>query len=325
MSEVVLLRNSERSTYRRCRQKWQWSYVDGLAPPRSKGALAFGSLAHEALAAYYKPGRKRGPHPAKTFLELYDEAEDDFAQWDEEGNRIPARQLGEELLVAYIEKYGKDSHLEIIHPEQTFAIDVYDKQGRYLVTLVGTFDAVYRNLMTGRIGLLEHKTGKAIVEVQVNSGYGEQGFTYWWAANLWLRHEGVIKEHDLLDAVLFNWLRKALPDKRPKNPQGHALNKDGSVSKRQPKPLFARQEMIFGGENAMARINQRIRMEAWEMAQVKAGKLPVYKNPTKDCSWECPFYAPCEVQEMGGDYQSILDLEFVERDPYEDHDLEDEE
>lgn len=325
-AEIVLLRNSERSSYRRCRLKWHWSYNLRLGPMREKGALAFGTMCHVALAEYYPPGYKRGPHPALTFERLYNEHPQTFSQWDEEGNKIPALELGIAMLNGYVEAYGKDDHIDIIQPEMPMAIDVYDKNSKYVCTWVGRSDAVYRNRAKKRrpVGLLEHKTAKTIEdEVRINTGYGDQGLGYWWAANNYLRHEGLIPEDVELEHVLFNWLRKALPDDRPKDAAGQALNKDGSVSKRQPRPLFHRWPLEFG-EGELDTINRRIRAEAWEMQQVRKGKAPLYKNPTMNCKWDCAFKEACELHEMGADWESVLELEFQPWDPYSDHEILDE-
>lgn len=353
--EEVMLRNSERSTYRRCRQKWQWSYLDQRESKHFKGALSFGTLVHEALAIYYPPGTERGPHPAEVFAELYDAEAHKFDQWDDEGNRVPARDLGIAMCKGYVDRYGTDPMIEVIAPEQPYAIDVLDRQGNYLVTMVGTFDALARNLKTDRIILLEHKTAKSIELVQVNSGYGEQGLTYFWAAEIVGHHEGLLAEDEHVDGVLFNFLRKALPDERPQREDGVALNKPskdaiveackaeglnpkgtiptltdrlldagwterriellGEPSKIQPSPLFERQEMLFGPDE-LDSINTRIRKEAWEMSQVRQGKIPIYKNPSKDCSWDCAFKDACELHEMGQDYEAVLEMDFKPWNPY---------
>lgn len=363
MSQLVLLRNSERSTYRRCRQKWEWSYVRKLEPKLRAKPLTFGTMVHQALAAWYVPGKKRGQHPAEAFIEIYDaDAEEKgrgFDQWDDDGNKVDARELGWAMLNGYVEQYGKDDKYTILQSEMTFQIDVYDKQGRYLCTFVGSVDGPARNRDTGKVVLFEHKTAKAIQDVRINSGYGEQGLTYWWALNTWLHHTGELKEGELIDEVLFNFLRKGFPDARPRNAAGHYLNlpkKDalvaalaardlylpgkptmdvlsaacvdhgidpsllGEPSAKQPRPLFDRQPMPLG-PNELHNFERRLRMDAYEMQFARTGKLPINKNPTKDCDWDCPFKFACEVHEMGGDYETILEYEFKEWDPYEAHEL----
>lgn len=321
-------------------------------------------MVHGALAAWYIPGKKRGQHPAEAFIEIYDADCDSnggvgFDQWDDEGTRIDARELGWAMLTEYVNEYGNDSDWEILQPEMAFQIDVYDKQGRYLCTLVGSVDGPARNRKTGRIALFEHKTAKSIKEVRINSGYGEQGLTYWWALNMWLRHIGELKEGQLVDQVIYNFLRKGFPDERPRNANGYALNKPkkddliaalaakdiylpgkptielltsacteagiqpellGEISAKQPAPLFDRQPLELG-ETELLRFQRRLRMQAWEMNEVRAGRIPIYKNPTMDCDWDCPFKFACEIHEMGGDHEAVLEFEFKEWSPYEAHEL----
>lgn len=364
--ELVLQRNSERSTYRRCRLKWDWSYNLKLNPPRDKGALVLGRLAHKALEIRYPPGRKRGPHPAKTFEKLYRRGDYDFSQWDEEGNKVDALELGLAMMNGYVAEYGADDHIEIIQPECTIQIDVCDRQGNYICTWVGTADAAYMDLARSSprrkvVGALEHKTAKSIEEeLTIVSGYGEQALSYTWALDMWLHHNDHLPADQHLDHVKFNWLKKALPDERPVNEHGQSLNmpkKDallnklmeigvscyssmkveelsallvkhkvnplllGEPSKRQPGKLFHRWNMDVSQGN-LKEINRRIRAEAWEMAQVRAGKLPIIKNPTKDCKWDCPFQEACELHEMGAEFEDMLEMEFTTWNPYEDHELE---
>lgn len=359
------MRNSERSTFRRCRLKWHWSYNLGLTPPREKGALTFGTLVHEALATYYPPGRKRGTAPAITFEKLYLAQKRKFDQWDEEGNRVDALELGLSMLTEYLSEYGADDHIEIIAPEIPLAVDVYDKAGRYVCTWVGRGDAAYIDLSRSRprrpcVGLLEHKTAKAIPEqLSIISGYGEQGQSYDWASSIVFETQGILPEGARIDHVLFNWLKKSLPSDKTRNAQGHVLNlpkKDaliakaaelqidvgkkptvdsltalleaagvdvpmlGEPAKRQPGPLLHRYPIDYG-RNEHQSINFRIREEAREMRLVRDGKLRLLKNPTKDCDWDCPFKSACELHEMGGDYQSVLELEFEKWNPYDSYEL----
>lgn len=361
--QQVLLRTSERKTYRGCRWAWNVKYLHGLEPKGRRGALSFGTLIHAALEGYYPPGDSRGDDPVETFLNLYDEQQAAFDQWDEEGNRIPARELGEAMLRGYLDEYGNDSELTIITPELGFQIDVYDHRGDYLVTYVGKIDAAARHRKHGKVVLLEHKTAKSIEFVRINSDYGEQGLSYWWAATRWLRHIGELGEDEHIDQVLYNFLRKGMPDERPRNEQGHCLNKPskdaivaaceseglvtkgtipvltdrlldagwtehdvallGEPSKIQPAPLFHRQPLDLG-QNQLEQFEKRLRQEAWEMGQVRKGNIPTYKSPSSWTCRMCDLRDICEVHEMGGDWEGMLELDFKEWDPYSDHELDSE-
>jgi hypothetical protein len=362
---LILSRGSELRTFRRCRLKWHWNYQKRLDPKRKKGALTFGTLVHKALEVYYPPGRERGPHPAETFEGLFVDNVEQFDQWDEEGNKIDALELGVAMLQGYVKRWGEDDYIEIIAPEQPFEIDVYDENDNYLVTFVGIFDTIALSHKTGRVFILEHKTAKSIKDVRINSGYGDQGLGYCWAANYWLRDNGVLKKRESVDGVMFNFLRKALPSDKPLDKMGRVLNKPkkerlmlecasigisvvnprtvegatralkeygyddyqiaqlGEVSKVQAPPLFQRQELIID-ESTLATFEKRIRKQAFDMQKVREKRLPIYKNPTMDCEWDCPFVNACELHEMGGDWQSMLDLEFSKWEPYEFHELEEE-
>lgn len=341
--------------------KWEWGYNLRHSTPQPKGALTFGTMCHSALELWYPPGRERGIHPAETFARIYDEQPDVFSQWDEEGNRVPARDLGIAMMNGYVEQYGEDKTIEILQPEIPMQIDILDRNGKYLCTFVCKGDAAYRDLRTGRVGFLEHKTAKAVPEeVFVNTGYGDAALAYYWAAELWFKEQGWLEAGEHVDHVRFNWLKKALPDSRPRNESGHYLNKPGKdalaaaceaaglptkgtiaalserlvacgytefdieqlgeVSKVQTGSLFSRFQMDFG-PGQLARINERLRHEAYMMAQARAGKIPILKNPTKDCAWKCEFKNACELHEMGGDWESVLELEMVPWDPYSDHEM----
>lgn len=320
----VLVRTSERSTFRRCPQKWYWRYVDRLAPVREKGALVFGTGVHHALEHYYPPGKKRGPHPARTFEEWFAEHSSSFSQWDDEGNKVDALDLGVAMLEQYVDTYGKDPDIEVIQPEMSVSVDVYDDKGRYVCTLVGKIDTVVRLRSTGRLLLWDHKTAKTIEQnMGVIGGYPEQGLSYLWLATHFLRSEGTLGEDEFIDGIVFNWLRKALPDDRPQNEDGHYLNKDGSVSKRQPPPFFYRQELRVA-PRSLVEWQRRLVREQWVRERMADGRFPLYKSPTKDCSWDCEFRDMCELHEMGADWKAVRDFELTTWDPYSDHELEEE-
>lgn len=356
----LLLRNSERTTYLRCRQKWEWAWIDGWQPRVAAPALRFGTLIHNALAAYYKPGKKRGPHPAEVFDELY-KAElaeaSKFGFRDEDGDWHEAGILGIEMLNHYIDHYGNDGHIEIISPEQPFQVDLANpKTGKYLVTPVGTFDAIIRDLSIGKVGLFEHKTATSISTTHLS--LDEQAGTYHALAGSWLQEQGILKDGEEIDFILYNFLRKAMRDERPRNERGYYLNKPkkadlqwacvqhdlpetgkveelkarlekagvdpdqyGEISKSQPPPHFVR-ERVDRDEPDRQMLLSRIRAQAWEMKQIEKGKMPIYKRPTQGCGGgmgesKCAFFDVCELHETGSDWEETLKLTHTKWDPYE--------
>lgn len=62
----------------------------------------------------------------------------------------------------------------------------------------------------------------------------------------------------------------------------------------------------------------RISEEAQVMAEIRAGRHPVLKTPTKECRW-CKFFDICELDESGGDTEYFRETTMKEYDPYFDH------
>lgn len=324
MTGPPLIRMSERKDFKRCPQRWYWAWRMGLnTKGRAADALWFGTGVHIALAEWYcGPGLKRGPHPAETWLSWSKEEMTKIRtaisdNWEEDV-WVEARELGEFMLDGYVEEYGRDDSWHVIAPEQTFQIDIpFRNKDGIMATHAGTFDLVYRDLIDDSIWLGEHKTAK-----QVTLGHlplDDQAGTYWAVAGKTLGHQGVLRKGDTIEGIMYNFLRKGMPDERPVNEKGQSLNKDGSVSKIQPKPLFHR-EPVYRTRSERAAQLRRIQDEATWMAAARKAPDRIYKTPTRDCEWDCKFFEMCQLHEKGGtDWIEFQEAVFTQRDPYADH------
>jgi hypothetical protein len=305
--------------------------MDHRQAASAPGALRFGTLVHKALELYYKPGRKRGPHPAKTFERIYHEdakahLDAGFSVWDDE-EWVDALPLGIAMLNGYVQRYkDEDAEYEVISSEQTFQVPVrvpaYNGVPAFTAWAVGTFDGVWRHLTTKRFSFKEFKTATAISLDGLS--LDEQAGMYWTYGPRWLKRRGMLAPDDNIADIIYTFLRKSAPDPSARtDAEGHVLNKDGSVSKRQPAPYFARVP-VYRDEADRLRMHERIKAEAREMWQAHAGQLYLYKNPgyllVPNCRG-CPVREACEVHEAGGDWSSVLDMTTVTWDPYEAHEL----
>ena len=367
-----MLRNSERSSFKRCQQAWDWAWVEGLERRgRVAQPLWFGTGVHLSLANWYcGPGLKRGPHPAETWSEYAKDVIETVkipGLNDEDGDQfVNARDLGISMMENYVKTYGKDEHMYIIQPEQTFSIDVpwpklpeghlllaLAERKKLLTKLVGTYDLAYRDLIAEQIWLEEHKTAAAISTAHLS--LDDQGGTYFATASRALEKQGLIKKGERLRGIEYNFLRKGLPDPRPRNTDGAYTNKPGKkhyhavlseagikfklsskldelkelsddaglvvvgdVSKRQPAPLFLR-ERIHRTSRERASQLRRIQQEAVQIELVRSGVTAPSKNPTRDCSRFCQFHDLCELDERGGDTKDFKARVFGKRDVYADH------
>jgi hypothetical protein len=317
-----MVRTSERKAFRTCPQAWWWQYREGLTPKgRPAGALWFGTGVHFALAEWYQPGLRRGVRPATTFNkwvgkethELIAAGKDKFGETEYEDARV----LGVSMLQGYIEKYGKDESLETIAVEQPFQIDILDEDGNYVCTAVGTLDGVTYDNLDGFIYLWEHKTAAQISTAFLS--LDDQAGTYFAVSSIVLREQGLLAKDERIAGVLYNYLRKGKPDDRPKDERGHYLNKDGSVSAKQPAPLYHR-EVIERNAGEVNRQIARLRDDAVHMMAVREGKMPLIKNTNFRCP-QCKFFELCQLDEKGNQkaVTAYKRLSFTVQDPYADH------
>jgi hypothetical protein len=218
----------------------------------------------------------------------------------------------------------------------------------------GTYDATWRHAETGQIWLDEHKTAKTISIAHLD--LDPQAGSYWAMAGRTLRDEGLIGPRERLAGIEYNFLRKGVPDERPKDAQGYYTNKPtkanyiaaltqyyhgippaknlkledleaaatkvgltvlGDRSKQQSAPLFQRVPVHRTSKERNSQL-VRLQSEGLQMAAIKDGILPIVKNPTRDCGF-CVFHDMCALHEAGGNWQDFKRAGFRREDPYADH------
>jgi len=228
----VMVRTSERTMFTKCRQAWWWSYVEKREPIEQwSKALMFGTMIHRCLAAYYIPetrkNRRRGPHPAQTFVKLYDVMDANgkaFNVRTDDEFWVDALDLGVAMMENYIDEWRQeDKDIVVLYPEMPFQYVLRDPDtGKPLCMYVGETDALIRRVSTGRLGLFEHKTAGTISTTHLF--LDEQASSYWTILPKWLVANGIVKGTDNIDFMLYNYLRKAEKDDRVRNSAGVALN-----------------------------------------------------------------------------------------------------
>lgn len=226
-ASVPTLRTSERATFKRCAWRWLQEYRYGYRPRGIQAdALWFGIGIHEALAPWYQRGTRRGPHPADTwhswvgdevaFAKTYLDDSYDSGVWED------AAELGEAMLEAYVDHYGKDSQWSIISIEQPFSVKI-NRHGKVVAVFASRWDGVLRDLANGKIYLLENKTASQIMTAYLE--LDDQGGSYWAVASAVLRAKGVLKPGEEIAGIIYNFLRKTKPDDRPQDAEGLYHNK----------------------------------------------------------------------------------------------------
>lgn len=350
----ILLRTSERKTFKRCPAKWWWAWREGLVPVDPKpGPLWFGTGLHLVWQHYYGyRGHKRGKTPLKVWREFVGDTMATVYEESPDGELIvhDALELGEAMIGAYLDKYQGDPQWYVLATEYPFEQEFKGRDGR-MIRYAGKLDLVARNEEDGLLYLWDHKHVKTIDTRYL--ALDDQAGSYWAVAPDVLVRDKIVPEGTQLAGIMFNFLRKALPDDRPVNEQGMATNKPqkahfeealakaglnpvgtvatlkeraekaglmvlGDVSARQPKSLFARETVWRTPQERHSQL-AKIVNEAQHMNLVRTRQLPILKNPTSDCSWDCPFVAMCELQEQRADWRDFKGLAYRAEDPYADH------
>jgi hypothetical protein len=218
------------------------------------------------------------------------------------------------MLEEYTDYYGRDTQWDIISIEQPFRVRI-TRDGTPIAYFISRWDGVLRNAEDGKVYLLENKTASQITLAYLE--LDDQAGSYWAVASQLLRSQGILKPNEPIAGIIYNFLRKAKPDERPMNVDGLHLNKDGSVSKKQPPQAFVRQVIERSSKEQRTQL-ERIADEVAVMNAIRKGILPVTKTVTKDCTY-CPFWTPCTLHERGSDsYKTVLRNNYRQADPYAD-------
>jgi hypothetical protein len=235
--QPVLMRTSERGDFKRCQWMWYQRWVLGLTSQRVPTWAWFGTAVHKAMEVRYPLGKKRG-HMADV-LQAFEDAVDgqvgkiytEGLELDEE-EVVNATELGKAMLRGYHRRYGRDQHWQVIHSEQPFQINVHHPvTGKLLLVYCGTFDMVVWDTAVKRFYVVDHKTRKTFPAIWTFYDLNDQGGSYLWVAPEVLEHLGVFTKRDSrkVEGIIFNALKKALPDDRPRNALGEATNKPTKV------------------------------------------------------------------------------------------------
>lgn len=355
-----LLRTSERNDFKRCPWLWHETWLKGLRSQREPTWAWFGTAIHRALEIRYPVGDKRGS--MGDVHDAFDESLDGQTRriWTEGGSLedeevVDARTLGHAMLDGYAEEYGEDKAWTVLHTEQPFQINVPhpDKSGRILVVYAGTWDLAVWDKVDKVFKIVDHKTRKTFPSNWEFYNMNDQQGSYLWVAKEVLVHKGILKKTDTIDGLIFNALKKAMPDTRPVNADGQACNKPtkqhyldalgyataprgltvadlaeqaasrgitvyGDPSVQQPTPRYHRHE-VFADDRKRVAQARKVQAEALVMEEMRSGRLPIFKVPTEDCV-RCQIFEYCELDDVDPlEARDFAAATLTARDPYRDH------
>jgi hypothetical protein len=238
--------------------------------------------------------------------------------------------LGEAMMIAYQRFYGKDKDVYVLAVELPLEFSIPDRQGNVIAMHRLKPDMVYRDRHRD-VWLMENKTAAQIRTEHLV--IDDQARPYGVMAELALRKLGIIPASSGFSGIMYNFVRKALPDEREMNEKGLYLNKNGTVSKRQPTPMFLRHPVKLT-RPAKRRALERIQDEVIEITTLTKiirdrSERKVFdfhrlgKTPHSSCAKTCQFFTMCVADEQGTDIRDMERSMFDRRDPYDYEDTTD--
>lgn len=267
-----------------------------------------------------------------------------WTKWrDEDDEWHTYRELGEAMLVGYVDHFKEqDREYLVLAVEQRFSTPIRIPPNEPALVApspsiyVGTFDRILYHLPSRRLLFGDYKTTKTDPTKNAHLSLDEQAGAYFALGPDWLAHEApealrkrIVEkaahlpaahrravEEFRFDGILYDFLKKALPDDRPVNDDGYALNVNGTVSKRQPGPLFGR-EMVYRDAGDRRRVLRRIYEDAKEIGKMRRGELAIKKSPDRFICIGCQFIDMCELHESEADWEAFRDGMYEDWDPYD--------
>jgi hypothetical protein len=349
---TAYIRTSDRITYRRCRRKWNWadSKRRNLQSNQAASPLWLGSGLHycfedfhgprnhehprDALQAYYDATLNSGlqiPSDAEDLLVLGKGMMDYYEGWLEHRDPLTTFVVdGEPQVEVQIFIEIPKEHLIPYCPDPSI-LDEYDQ---ILYSL--TIDRVIIDEL-GRLWVVEYKSAKNFqwmhleTDQQVTSytwGTGIKYPGYQIAGTIYQQHKKQIlqppaflastklfstsKRQKTSRAMYINALRNLYGnDERVWPAENRLFLQFLDTQESHTADHLIRRDYVERNENQVASEYQKILMEIPEMLNPNT---PIYPNPTRDCSWDCPFQTPCIGIDSGEDYEHELEVTTMRRD-----------
>jgi len=284
---TIRIRNSEIAAFRRCRRKWLNAYVLNLtneATPeqrfsRPPGTNATGTYAHALLEAHYGEQEQMGDAyrggPDAVSNACYAEIPEDspFQQEWEDSLR-----LSEIMFDGYLEWVSAEG---LDQGEATHGTEVsLEWEIMPGVFVTGKIDRIVHDTTWDRYIIEDYKTVQTL----------EKGPQF------------------QVDTQLLTYVLLANKNGIPCNDARHTMLRRVKRSAKAKPPFYGRAEVTFSDEQ-LRRHEQALMSTVKEMLKVRAwyGDEPglCYPNPTKDCSWDCPFIQICAAHDDGSDIDGL--------------------
>jgi len=333
--KYISIHTSDRNSYRRCRRRWDFTSElrQHLTPKIINPKFYAGTAIHFSLEDYH--GYNLFGHPYNAF-QAYHNAFKEYATENETEDN-PAEFYEEEtefvqgIFDHYTENWLSARHLfdtlwiddkPLVEVEFSIYVPELSDYFKTPVVYQGKFDRVAKDDI-GRLWIVEYKTVASFDSDKLQTD--PQCSNYAWASQYILPEpaEGIAFIQFLKDCpneprILKNGQISTATNQKTtlKKFRDALIKKYGCEPTKYNDVIKALMEKEDDNGDAFIRIDYvrrnkyhraneypKILAEGFEMLNPDA---PIYPNPTKDCSWDCGFKAPCLAMDAGMDWEYMI-------------------
>ena len=291
--------NSELRSFKRCRRKWWLSWHRGLRLKKESpvGVRQVGARLHLALKAHYSPV---DPTDMLSELErlivldrtqLVGEMPETVAKFENEAN---LERIMLEGYIQWLAETGADAEIEVIAAETYVEAPLHEFNDK--VAIIGKMDVRIRRIIDDVHLFIDHKSVVSVTQPTIMLPLDEQMLHY-------MLLELLSVEDERTDGALYNMLRRV---------------KRTAAAK---PPFYSRVE-VRHNKHELNSYRRRLVGTITDIlvveSQLKDGarhQTVAYPNPTRDCTWDCPFIAVCPMFDDGSRVDAMLDEHYVVGDP----------
>jgi RecB family exonuclease len=306
------VRGTEVTDFLRCRTKWDYAWQQKLRAKTPNDKLFFGTLFHKYLEEWYTNFSQA--QALTAMKKLFDET-------DTSG--MEQFQVDELWDLAYnvAENYFKtwavtDNKFEVVATELQFAIPLTDD-----LTYTGTIDLVVKDKY-GQIWFYDHKTTNSIESYEKRADMDRQISRYWWALQqLGYDVHGfvyniILKDYPTQPSVLKNGsLSQNKSQKTTHELYLQAIQQNGldpndyreilEHFKLTPDRYF-RRVFVHRSQEEVDNSIQELLAVSQDMEGAR-----IYRNITKDCSWDCQYQSICQSSMDGSNVDYLTEQLFT--------------
>lgn len=289
--DKLVLRQSDIKTWKECgRRSWLGTFRNLTKNEVHPNTSHIGVAVHAGVAAHYQGV---DPYPAiDAQMDIWHDSgfviEEDIDEW---AKTIAMAKLMVEGYIDWIQTEGVD------HGQRFFIIE------QRFEKLVGNFNGV-DVFVTGAIDI-GSEDDLGIKRMYDTKTKGD------------LKPDGLLVINDQL--LTYDWLTDYTFDYGV-----HNMMKRSKRTARAAPPFYGRDEIRFTEATRAAfwvRMNGTIKNMVAAYQELEADPRQHFAvagpNPTKDCSWKCPFYNACPMFDLGDDAEGYIEQNYREKEDFD--------